>query len=35
MPISVIELKILSNWGNKDFTCLYKFRVHGELFKQI
>ena len=27
--ISVIELKIESNHGNKDFTCLYKIRVHG------
>jgi len=34
MPISVIELKIESNSGNKDYTCLYKFRVHGQLFKQ-
>ena len=33
VPIGVIELKIESNAGNKDYTCLYKFRVHGELFK--
>lgn len=32
-PISVVELKIESNAGNKDFTCLYKFRVHGKIFK--
>jgi len=31
-PISVVELKIESNAGNKDYTCLYKFRVHGKLF---
>jgi len=30
----VIELKIESNAGNKDYTCLYKFRVHGKLFEQ-
>lgn len=34
-PIRVIELKIESNAGNKDYTCLYKFRVHGKLFKEI
>lgn len=34
-PISVIELKIESNAGNKEFTCLYKFRVHGKLFKLV
>ena len=33
-PISVIELKIESNWGHKDYTCLYKFRVHGRVFGQ-
>lgn len=26
-------MKINSNAGNKEFTCLYKFRVHGNLFK--
>lgn len=34
-PISVVELKIESNAGNKEFTCLYKFRVHGKLFKLV
>ncbi|KAI3365392.1 hypothetical protein L3Q82_010480, partial [Scortum barcoo] len=26
-----VKLKIESNWGNTDYTCLYSFRVHGEL----
>lgn len=26
---SHIELKILNNHGNEDYTCLYRFRVHG------
>jgi SUN domain-containing protein 1/2 len=30
--ISVIELKIESNSGNPKYTCLYKFRVHGQLY---
>lgn len=34
-PIAVIELKIESNAGNKEYTCLYKFRVHGRLFKNV
>lgn len=34
-PVRVIELKIESNAGNKDYTCLYKFRVHGKLFEKI
>ncbi|XP_064605030.1 SUN domain-containing protein 1-like isoform X2 [Liolophura sinensis] len=25
-----IELRVLDNHGNKDFTCLYRFRVHGD-----
>uniref|UniRef100_A0AAY5EQW1 SUN domain-containing protein n=1 Tax=Electrophorus electricus TaxID=8005 RepID=A0AAY5EQW1_ELEEL len=25
-----IELRVLSNWGHQEYTCLYRFRVHGE-----
>ena len=25
-----VELKVLSNYGNQDSTCIYRFRVHGE-----
>ncbi|KAK8783805.1 hypothetical protein V5799_009830 [Amblyomma americanum] len=25
-----VEMKILSNHGNLDYTCLYRLRVHGE-----
>jgi len=28
--VSGITLEILDNWGNEDFTCLYRVRVHGE-----
>lgn len=24
-----MELRVLTNHGNKDYTCLYRFRVHG------
>ncbi|KAM4813738.1 SUN domain-containing protein 1 isoform X7 [Urocitellus parryii] len=26
----ILELRILSNWGHPEYTCLYRFRVHGE-----
>ncbi|XP_030630950.1 SUN domain-containing protein 1 [Chanos chanos] len=26
----VIELQVLSNWGHPEYTCLYRFRVHGQ-----
>ncbi|KAM8730125.1 uncharacterized protein sun1a isoform 8-T9 [Acanthopagrus schlegelii] len=25
----VIEVQVLSNWGHPDYTCMYRFRVHG------
>lgn len=28
--VSVIRLQITDNWGNKDYTCVYRFRVHGD-----
>lgn len=28
----VVTLKILNNNGNPDYTCIYRFRVHGEPF---
>lgn len=27
--IGFVVIKILDNWGNLDFTCLYRIRVHG------
>ncbi|NWX16821.1 SUN2 protein, partial [Aegotheles bennettii] len=27
----LVELRVLSNWGHPEYTCLYRFRVHGEL----
>ncbi|XP_069691156.1 SUN domain-containing protein 3-like [Periplaneta americana] len=26
-----VELTILSNHGNTEYTCIYRFRVHGRL----
>ncbi|RKP23996.1 UNC-like C-terminal-domain-containing protein [Syncephalis pseudoplumigaleata] len=28
-PVRLIQLRILDNYGQPDFTCLYRFRVHG------
>ncbi|CAM9236169.1 unnamed protein product [Scytosiphon promiscuus] len=29
VKFTVIQFKIVSNWGNPDYTCLYRVRVHG------
>ncbi|CAG8464809.1 692_t:CDS:1 [Acaulospora morrowiae] len=29
-PIRAIIMKVKSNWGEPSYTCLYRFRVHGE-----
>ncbi|XP_035035450.1 uncharacterized protein sun2 [Hippoglossus stenolepis] len=26
-----VELRVLSNWGHVEYTCLYRFRVHGKM----
>ncbi|XP_030634087.1 SUN domain-containing protein 2-like [Chanos chanos] len=26
----MVELHILSNWGHPEYTCVYRFRVHGK-----
>lgn len=30
-PVRFVQLRVLSNHGRKEFTCLYRFRVHGDL----
>lgn len=27
---SMVELRVLSNWGHLEYTCVYRFRVHGQ-----
>ncbi|KDR11726.1 Unc-84-like protein A [Zootermopsis nevadensis] len=29
-----LELSVLSNHGNRDYTSIYRFRVHGQLFTE-
>ncbi|CAF0883105.1 unnamed protein product [Adineta steineri] len=32
MPVvEYIEIQVNSNWGNPNYTCLYRFRVHGDM----
>lgn len=28
---NIVEVRIESNHGNSNYTCLYRFRVHGKL----
>ena len=30
IPVSVVQVRVMSNHGNKDFTCLYRVRIHGQ-----
>lgn len=27
----MVELRVLSNWGHVQYTCVYRFRVHGQM----
>lgn len=30
IDVAAITVKVLENHGNPDYTCMYRFRVHGE-----
>ncbi|KAH9481357.1 Spindle pole body-associated protein sad1 [Psilocybe cubensis] len=30
IDVGIVVLRVLNNWGRDEFTCLYRFRVHGE-----
>ncbi|XP_061441779.1 SUN domain-containing protein 3 isoform X2 [Rhineura floridana] len=29
--MSYVKLNVLNNWGHPNYTCIYRFRVHGDL----
>ncbi|KAH3862071.1 SUN domain-containing protein 1-like isoform X1 [Dreissena polymorpha] len=33
-PFVLYELRILGNHGNEEYTCLYRFRIHGKPYKK-
>lgn len=35
IDFGVVVLRVLDNWGRKEFTCLYRFRVHGQKMGDI
>jgi Sad1 / UNC-like C-terminal len=34
-PTEFVMVKINSNYGNPDYTCLYRVRVHGEAAESL
>ena len=35
IDFGIVVLRVLNNWGRDDFTCLYRFRVHGRWIGEI
>ncbi|ESK94658.1 purine nucleotide binding protein [Moniliophthora roreri MCA 2997] len=35
VDFGIVVLRVKSNWGRDEFTCLYRLRVHGELVGEI
>ena len=35
IDFGIVVLRVLNNWGRDDFTCLYRFRVHGRRTGEI
>jgi SUN domain-containing protein 1/2 len=34
LDFGIVTLRMLSNWG-REFTCLYRFRVHGQKLEEV
>ena len=35
VDLGVVVLAVKSNWGRPEYTCLYRFRVHGDVVGEI
>ncbi|KAK7463515.1 DNA replication factor C complex subunit Rfc1 [Stygiomarasmius scandens] len=35
IDFGIVVLRIMDNWGRDEFTCLYRFRVHGQQMGEI
>ncbi|KAF8910653.1 hypothetical protein CPB84DRAFT_1743479 [Gymnopilus junonius] len=35
IDFGIVVLRVLNNWGQEHFTCLYRFRVHGQRMGEI
>ncbi|KII85020.1 hypothetical protein PLICRDRAFT_45126 [Plicaturopsis crispa FD-325 SS-3] len=35
VDFGIVVLRVMSNWGRDEFTCLYRFRVHGQMMGEI
>ncbi|KAI4504357.1 hypothetical protein M0802_000828 [Mischocyttarus mexicanus] len=33
VPFKRVMLEILSNWGNQQYTCIYRFKIHGKSYE--
>lgn len=35
VDFGIVALRVLNNWGRKEFTCLYRFRMHGQRMGEV
>ncbi|KAJ3510976.1 hypothetical protein NLJ89_g4374 [Agrocybe chaxingu] len=35
IDFGIVALRVLNNWGRDEYTCLYRFRVHGQRIGEI
>jgi SUN domain-containing protein 1/2 len=35
IDFGIVVLRVLDNWGMEEFTCLYRFRVHGTMLSPM
>ncbi|KAF8968119.1 hypothetical protein BDZ97DRAFT_453842 [Flammula alnicola] len=35
VDFGIVVLRVLDNWGKREYTCLYRFRVHGQKMGEV